>query len=107
MAGAGDEGQIFAGKHQPFTNQEIVTMLGVYILDGLALLPKLVQKMQPQSKSPTNGNDRITDAIGPGSSRSIAPLVRGIWRDGRKDAPPPKKHFPHHSRKRRHVGSMA
>ena len=66
MVGAGDECQIFAGKHRPFTNQDIMTMLGVYILDGLAPSPKLVQKMQPQSKSPTHDNDRIADTIGPG-----------------------------------------
>ncbi len=55
MAGVGDEGQIFAGKHRPFTNQDFVMMLGVYALDGLAPLPKLMQKMQSQSKSPTHG----------------------------------------------------
>ena len=63
---AGEQGHIFSGKHRQFNNQDIVTMLGVYIVDGLAPSPQLVQKMQPQSKSPTHGNDRIADALGPG-----------------------------------------
>jgi len=66
LCNAGDEGHIFAGKHCPFKNQDIMTMLGVYIIDGLAPSPQLVQKMQPQSKSPTHGNDRIAEALGPG-----------------------------------------
>jgi hypothetical protein len=36
-----EEGHIFARKHQPFTNKDIVAMLGVYITDGLAPSPKL------------------------------------------------------------------
>jgi hypothetical protein len=41
-------------------------MLGVYIIDGLAPSPQLVQKMQPQSKQPTHGNDKVASAIGTG-----------------------------------------
>jgi len=63
---AGEEGHIFAGKHKPFTNREIVAMLGVYIIDGLAPSPQLTQKMQPQSKQPTHGNDKVASAIGTG-----------------------------------------
>ena len=66
LIGAGEEGHIFAGKYRPFKNEDIVTMLGVYILDGLAPSPQLVQKMQPQSKSPTHGHDRIANALGTG-----------------------------------------
>ncbi len=66
LHGAGEQGHIFAGKHHPFNNQDIMTMLGVYIIDGLALSPQLVQKMQPQSKSSTHGNDRIANALSPG-----------------------------------------
>ena len=40
-----------------------VTMLGVYIVDGLAPSSQLVMKMQPQSKSPTHGNDRIAEVM--------------------------------------------
>ncbi len=54
LNGAGEEGHIFAGKHRPFTDRDIVSMLGVYILHGLAPLPQLVQKMQLQSKQPTH-----------------------------------------------------
>jgi hypothetical protein len=66
MSGAGEEGNIFAGKHCQFSNQDIVSMIGVYILDGLAPSPQLTHKMQPQSKHPTHGNDQIAVAIGPG-----------------------------------------
>ncbi len=63
---ASEEGHIFAGKHQPFTNRDIVSMLGVYILNRIAPLPQLVQKMQPQSKQPTHGNNRVAAIIGTG-----------------------------------------
>jgi hypothetical protein len=43
-----------------------MTMLGIYIIDRLAPSSQLVQKMQPQSKSPTHGNDRIASALVPG-----------------------------------------
>ena len=66
LCNAGEKGHIFADKHNPFKNQDIMTMLGVYIIDGLAPTQQLVQKMQPQSKSPTHGNDRIASALGPG-----------------------------------------
>jgi hypothetical protein len=54
LNGAGEEGHIFAGKHSSFTNRDFISMLGVYILDGLAPSPQLIQKMQPQSKQPTH-----------------------------------------------------
>jgi hypothetical protein len=66
LCNAGKKGHIFADKYRPFKNQDIMTMLGVYIIDGLAPSPQLVQKMQPQSKSATHGNDRIASAQGPG-----------------------------------------
>jgi hypothetical protein len=66
LCNTGEKGQIFADKHHPFKNQDIMTMIGVYIIDRLAPSPQLVQKMQPQSKSPTHGNDRIASALGPG-----------------------------------------
>jgi hypothetical protein len=63
---AGEEGHIFAGKHRPFTNKDIVVMLGVYIIDGLVPSPQLTQKMQPQLKQPTHGNDKMALSIGTG-----------------------------------------
>jgi hypothetical protein len=71
LNGAGEQGHIFAGKHRQFINQDIVTMLGVYIIDGLAPSPQLLQKMQPQSKSPIHGNNRIADALDPGYQQNI------------------------------------
>ncbi len=38
LNGAGEEGHILAGEHHPFTNRDIVSMLGVYILGGLVPL---------------------------------------------------------------------
>jgi hypothetical protein len=66
MAGAGQKGYVFAGKFKPFNNAEILQMLGVYIIDGLAPSHQLVQKMQPQSKQPTHGNDKIASVLGTG-----------------------------------------
>jgi hypothetical protein len=66
LCNAGKKGHIFADKHRPFKNQDIMTMLGVSIIVGHAPSPQLVQKMQLQSKSPTHGNDRIASALGPG-----------------------------------------
>ncbi len=66
MCNAGEKGHIFAGKFRRFKNKDIVQMLGVYILDGIAPSLQLVWKMQPQSKQPTHGNDKIASIIGPG-----------------------------------------
>jgi hypothetical protein len=66
MCNAGEKGHIFAGKFKPFNNEDIVQMLGVYILDGIAPSPQLVQKMQSKSKQPTHGNDKTASTIGLG-----------------------------------------
>ena len=60
---ADKEGHIFEGKHKPFTNKDIVAMLGVYIINGLAPSPQLTQEMQPQSKQPTHGNNKVASTI--------------------------------------------
>ncbi len=54
------------GKFKPFKNKDILQMIGVSIIDGLAPSLQIVQKMQPQEKQPTHGNDRIASVIGPG-----------------------------------------
>jgi hypothetical protein len=66
MYNVGEPGYIFAGKFKQFKNKDILQMIGVYINDGLAPSLQLVQKMQPQNKQPTHGNDRIASVIGPG-----------------------------------------
>jgi hypothetical protein len=38
---------IIAGKSKPFKNEDILQMIGAYIIDGLVPSPQLVQKMQP------------------------------------------------------------
>lgn len=40
-------------------------MMGIYIIDGLALSPRLLQKMQLQSKQRTHGNNFIASCIEP------------------------------------------
>jgi hypothetical protein len=47
MCNAGVPAHIFAGKFKQFKNKNILQMIGVYIIDGLALSLQLVQKMQP------------------------------------------------------------
>ncbi len=66
---AGQKGHIFANKCKPFTNADIFQMFGLYIIDGIAPSPQLQQKMQPQSKQPTHGNDKNTSVIGTGSQQ--------------------------------------
>ncbi len=70
LNGAGEEGHIFAGKHRPFTNRDIVS-IGIYILNRLAPPPQLVQKLQPQSNQLTHGNDRVAAALGTGYQQKL------------------------------------
>jgi hypothetical protein len=65
MCNTGEPGSIYAGKFKPFKNKDISSMLGVYIIDGLAPSPQLTWKMQDQERQPTHGNDRIAAVIGP------------------------------------------
>ena len=64
MDNAGEPGHRFAGKFEHFTTQSICRMMGVYVIDGLAPSPQLMQKMQPQSKDRTHGNDFIAKHMG-------------------------------------------
>ena len=66
LVNAGQSGHIFEGKWKDFEPEDIMKMMGVYIIDGLAPSPRIIQKMQPQSSQPTHGNDKVATAIGPG-----------------------------------------
>ncbi|KAL3817141.1 hypothetical protein ACHAXA_009042 [Cyclostephanos tholiformis] len=68
---AGDPSHIFTGKFKPFKNEDIMQMLAVYIIDGLAPSPQLIQKMQDQERQPTHGNDRIAAVIAFGVHRAM------------------------------------
>jgi hypothetical protein len=57
LCNAGETGNIYAGKVRPFKNDDITVMLGVYIIDGLAPSPQLMQKMQSQERQPTHDNN--------------------------------------------------
>ena len=45
LANAGDKGHIFESTFKPFTPEDIIKVMRVYIIDGLAPSPMLVQKM--------------------------------------------------------------
>ena len=49
-----EKGHIFEGKFKPFTPEEIIKVVRVYIFDVLAPSQRLVQKMQPQMKHRTH-----------------------------------------------------
>ncbi len=66
MCNAGEPGHIFARKFKPFKKMDILQMIAVYIIDGLAPSLQLIQKMQLQEKQPTHGNNRIASVIGHG-----------------------------------------
>jgi hypothetical protein len=94
LNGTGEEGHIFAGKHRPFTNRDIASMLGVYILDELAPSPQLVQKMQPQSKQQTHGNDRVAAALGMGYQQEHRSFRHFFACQDPLVTPPPKDKCP-------------
>ena len=60
-----EKGHIFEGKFKPFTPEEIMKVMGVYIIDGLPPSTRLVQKMQQQMKQCTYGNEFIDQSVGP------------------------------------------
>ncbi len=78
MVGAGKKGHIFAGKYKSFNDTEILQMLGIYIIDGLAPSHQLVQKMQSQSKQPMHGNDKIAARSGRDISNSIVRFATSL-----------------------------
>ncbi len=94
MNNAGEVGHIFARKHQPFTNKDIVAMLCVYIIDGLAPSPQLTQKMQPQSKQSTHGNNKIASCIGTGYQHKQRSIRNFFACQDPLTTPPPKDQCP-------------
>ncbi len=91
---ADKEGHIFEGKHKPFTNKDIVAMLGVYIIDGLAPSPQLTQEMQPQSKQPTHGNNKVASTIGAGYQQKHRSFWHFFACQDPLLTPPPKDQCP-------------
>ena len=45
LSNSEDKGHIFEGQFKPFTPEDIIKVMRVYIIDGLAPSPMLVQKM--------------------------------------------------------------
>ncbi len=76
MCNTGEPGHIFAGKFKPFKNEDILQMIGVYIINGLALSPQLVQKMQLQESSPP----MATTGCWKRTSFSLAALPISLYR---------------------------
>ena len=93
LCNAGASGHIFSGKFKPFSNQDIMAMIGVYIIDGLAPSPQLTQKMQSQIQQPTHGNDRIVAVMGTGWQQKHRSF-RHFCIPGCYDAAPSKKSMP-------------
>jgi hypothetical protein len=94
LCNAGERGHIFAGKFKPFKNEDILQMLAVYIIDGLAPSPQIVQKMQDQERQPTHGNDRIAAVIGPGWQQKYRSFRHFFATQDPLTTPPPKKQCP-------------
>ena len=40
-------GSIYSGKFKPFSTKDVMQMIGIYILDGIAPSPQVAQTMQP------------------------------------------------------------
>ena len=66
LCNTGAPRHIFVGKFKAFKNEDIIEMLGIYIIDGLVPLLQLVWKMESQDLQPTHGNDRVAAIIRPG-----------------------------------------
>jgi hypothetical protein len=94
LCNAGERGHIFAGKFKPFKNEDIMQMLAVHIIDGLASSPQLVQKMQDQEHQPTHGNDRIVAVLGPGWQQKHRSFRHFFATQDPLTTPPPKKQCP-------------
>ena len=65
LSRAGEKGHIYKDKWKDFNDDDIRKFLGTLVIDGLAPLPRLATKMQPQSKGRTQGNNFIAGRIGP------------------------------------------
>jgi hypothetical protein len=91
---AGEPGSIYAGKFRRFKNDDIMAMIGVYIIDGLAPSPQLMQKMQDQERQPTHGNDRIAAVLGTGWQQKHRSFRHFFASQDPLMTPPPKKQCP-------------
>jgi hypothetical protein len=69
-------------------------MLGVYILDGIAPSLQLVWKMQPQSRQPTHGNNKVALTIGPGYQQKHHSLRHFFGCQDPLMTPPPEDKCP-------------
>jgi hypothetical protein len=94
LCNAGEPGHIFAGKFKMFKNKDIMQMLCIYIVDGLAPSPQLVQKMQSQERQPTHGNNRIAAVLGPGWQQKHWSFRHFFATQDPLTTPPPKKRCP-------------
>ncbi len=63
-------------------------------LMGFSLSPRLIQKMQPQTKQPTHGNDFIASSIGPGYNQLYKSFHHFFACQDALTVPPPKDECP-------------
>ena len=94
LANAGQKGHIFEGKFKPFTPHDIMKVIGVYVIDGLAPLPQLTLKMQPHSVQRTHGNDFIAKSIGSGYQQLQRSFRHFFGCQDPLTVPPPKEKCP-------------
>ena len=47
LCNVGKLGSIYSGKFKPFSTIDIMQMIGIFILDGIAPSPQVAQTMQP------------------------------------------------------------
>ena len=66
----------------------------MYIIDGLAPAPQLMQKMQDQDHQPTHSNDRIAAVLGPGWQQKHRSFRHFFASQDPLMMPPPKKQCP-------------
>ena len=63
LSNAGRGGEEY--KHfQPFSVDEVMKHLAVYMLNGVSPSPQVAYKFEPQSVIPTNGNDMCYESMG-------------------------------------------
>ena len=74
--------------------KDIMQMIGLYILDRIAPSPQVEQKMQPQSKQWTHGNDFVSSSIGKGYQQKLRQFCHFFGTQDPLMTPPKKDECP-------------
>ena len=68
LENAGQPGKLYP-DFTPFTVKELRQHIGVRILHGLSPSPRVEMKFDNQAKDPVNGNDFVSNSLGPNATR--------------------------------------